>query len=126
MRKKPVIITSIVLLAGLILTWTGLYAFHMKDRDPEYPVFDPGTATQKDSGKCFRQVFNSTLKIDDEYTLLFYGDTVEEMTSVIAVVPASMNDQIDNYVYNGTGAVFNGIVTYMSDEEFESFRNSCS
>ena len=118
MRKKPVIITSIVLLAGLILTGTGLYAFHMKDRDPEYPVFDPGTATQKDSGKCFRQVFNSTLKIDDEYTLLFYGDTVEEMTSVIAVVPASMNDQIDNYVYNGTGAVFNGIVTYMSDEEF--------
>ena len=124
MNKRAVIITSIVLLPGLILTGTGLYAFHMKDRDPEYPVFDPGTATQKDSGKCFRQVFNSTLKIDDEYTLLFYGDTVEEMTSVIAVVPASMNDQIDNYVYNGTGAVFNGIVTYMSDEEFESFRNS--
>ena len=124
MRKRSVIISTIVLFIGLILIGIGIFSFHMKNNEPEYPVFDVNTATEKDSGKRFRIAFNSTVEIDDEYTILYSGETAEELTSVIGVIPDYMDKQVDNYVYKGTDIGFTGIVTYLSDEEYEGFKES--
>ena len=123
-RKSSVIITTVILFIGLVLTGIGIWSFHMKDADKLYPVFDAKTATAKDSGKQFRLEFQSVLETDDGYTILYTGDTVEELTAVIAVIPDSMNKQVDNYIYRGTGPEFNAVVTYLSDEEYESYMES--
>lgn len=121
MRKRSVIITTIIFFIGLILIGVSIFSSHIGGA---YPPFDANTATEKDSGKQFNLTFNSTMPIDDDRAIVYSGDTAEEMTSVIAYIPDSMEEQVEDYVNSGNGSGFTVIVTYLSDEEFNSSRES--
>ena len=124
MNKKAVLITTVILIIGLVLIGLGIYFKDPKNNGTEYPVFDAKNATSEESGKHFCLKFNSSMPIDDDHMILYFGETEEELASVIAFVPDQMEEKVEDYIVSGYGPGFTGIVTYMSDEEFEESKES--